>query len=160
MHDGLWSQLFRPWRPATAAAVAAGVVGHEEGPGIVHMAASAGRPRRTIGAVRRRRPTAAPSAGRPRAEAPRRERESVSSGGTTGSSGFGGTGGTTSGSGLGGGGLPFNLGRGRPGCGCLTVIVVIVIIAVIAMFLFGGLECLYLADLTGGGSLTPTGTPS
>lgn len=160
MHDGLWSQLFRPWQPAVAAAVAAGA-GHEEGPGIVHMAASSGRPRRTIGAVRRRRPTAAPSTGRPRAEAPRRERESVSSGGTTGSSGFGGTGDTTGGSSLGGGGLPFNIGRGRPGCGCLTVIVVIVIIAVIAMFLFGGLECLNLADLgTGGGSPIPAGTQS
>ncbi|MBN1152535.1 MAG: hypothetical protein JXA58_04925 [Dehalococcoidia bacterium] len=154
--------LFGPTEPAYAGTHLQGGTEEMHGPTILHMAASSGRPRRIVNAGRRRRPSVAPSGGRPRASTPRRE--TASSGGGTTIPPLGGSGGTTSGSPLGGGGLPFNLGRGRSGCGCLTVIVIVVIIGIVAVFLLGGLQCpaLDLTGLdTGDGSVTPTsGSPT
>jgi len=52
--------------------------------------------------------------------------------------------------------LPFNLGAGRPGCGCLIVIVVLLVIAIIAVILLGGLQCPAL-DFSGLDGDNPSG---
>jgi len=162
MRMGLLHQFFRLQEPACAATSPGGNTESMDTPGISYMSASSGRPSRRVDAVRRRRPSTAPSGGRQRAEAPQRRRASGSTSATGSNLGTSGTGGTTGGSALGGGsGLPFKLGSGRPGWGCLTVIAVVVVIGIIALFLFGGLQC---SDLglggfdTGDGSGTPTAT--
>ncbi|MCK9356946.1 MAG: clostripain-related cysteine peptidase [Dehalococcoidia bacterium] len=91
-------------------------------------------------AGRRRKPTAAPSGGRPRAEAPRRETYGGSSG----------TGGGTSSGGRTGLRLPTSRG-GRSGCS--TIVVVIIIAAIYLFQNFGGSES------DGGSILPPATTP-
>ena len=152
MRIGLIHHILNRREPAYAGVTPCDASEPEGRSGILRMASTGDRPRRTVEAGRRRRPQAAPPGGRPRAEAPRRERESTPTGGGLGGAPTsGGGGGTTSGSGLGGGGLPFKAGKGALS-GCLTVIVVIIVIGVVVLWFTGHLG-------TGDGAVPPT-TPS